>query len=348
MFWNRVIKIAFTSFCMSQLGGLSNSLSMEVPMQTARLSCFTKVMLARANGERIVKEAFRFEQIYKIPFCKAESFNLSEELSELNDRVDLKPEPLAKERGLIFRVYYQPDRKVGASNEVLNFGETDMFNALFQSLENILMSCPISTYSNAKKPKIFKADQPEAESGDEERGKPEEAIDASSDGEDSEEESDKDYFEATLAVMERVKNAVNDAKLIAIMEKSINEQKFTSGLAATIDKKKEELKRKRSREDLAATISQYIINYQACLSSHADFTINSCVLINGDEGVLTVELSLQDIQSIAETYFLPERLIDLRYHLQQWSVGKLITVHNKQIEKIYSKREENNHSGYFM
>ncbi|WP_029448211.1 hypothetical protein [Candidatus Odyssella thessalonicensis] len=102
MFWNRVIKIALISFCMSQWGGIVNGATMEVSMPSARLSCFAKVMLDRHNGERIVKEAFHFEQIYKLPFFKAESFNLAEELGELEKGEVLNPGPFAKERGLIF------------------------------------------------------------------------------------------------------------------------------------------------------------------------------------------------------------------------------------------------------
>ncbi len=231
---------------------------------------------------------------------------------------------------------------------MLTFGEIEMFNALFQSLENILMSCPLKTYPDAKKPRIFKVDQPDSESGDEEGTKPEEAIDASSDEEDSEAESDEDYFEATLSVMERIRNAVPEARLIKIMEKSIEEKKFIAGLTAAIITKERELKRKRHEETLYATTDQYITDYQNYLSNHEDFTIRSSALINGEDGVLTVELSLQDIQPAVETYSLPGRLVDFRYHLQQWSVGKLITAHNKQIEKINARRKKANHSGYFL
>ncbi len=250
------------------------------------------MLLTKVGKDRILKEKFNYTTAFEVK--KIPLLNTS-----------ILPSKDYRHKILSFRISYDPDQKTGPSEEIITFGDKSMFEKLLQGLYPREGEEMRALPSPPKKRRL------------------------------SDDFSNIDYFRAATAEVQALME--NEAQLPPffidlLIESGIDKEKLAAGFKDSIEYRAKKLKRKREEKEEAATLQPYKLdNYISYLAELDEFKSQCAVLVNGDEGVFSMELTLQTLDKEIEASSLPLSLPEFYGKLKNWTIGKIITLYNKKV-----------------
>ncbi|WP_010298157.1 hypothetical protein [Candidatus Odyssella thessalonicensis] len=320
------------------------SVSMDAPSsrlaiissKSSTVPTIAQMMTHAVNGKRLIQEGFDYRCVYEIPPPPSIAESVKESLSiapqinadssnriELKAKESLKLEQLNAQRSskaFVFEVSYLPNKKTGATEEIIALSDEAMLQKIYQDLQRALSDSKESPAK--KKRRIFDSEEEEAKSSDKQSY--------------SEEE---DYLLAVLQSSETLNHsdyAMPKSLTESVMQKTIDIEKFCRGFEHMIQRNAQTIKREREEEEGSSVGPQYLANdYINSLSRLNSFSSAYSVLINGVEGILSMELRLEALNS-NEPHIspLPLSTYALKDKLREFVWGKIYTLFKQNCQKL--------------
>ncbi|MBW8308530.1 MAG: hypothetical protein K0M45_02635 [Candidatus Paracaedibacteraceae bacterium] len=289
------------------MAGEAGSISTNPPPPQPTIS---NMLMVKVEGGRVLNDSFEYTAVFEV--------KKTEVLESLYEN-EILADPGSDRKGVFFKISYNSRQKDGPTEEIVTFGDNAMFDKLFQDL-----------YS--KEPDTL-------EKGASPQKKRRLAYDF----------SNIDYYEAVLDTVTRLtenEGQIPCSLINLLIENGIDKEKFVTGFSDSIRYTEKELKRKREEEEESdITIRSKFGNYISYLNGLGDFRSQCEVLVNGDEGVFSMELTMQNLDEKMKASPLPQSVLDFHKNLKNWAVGKIFTLFNKKLQAIREKGK--NHSVMF-
>ncbi|AIK96051.1 hypothetical protein [Candidatus Odyssella acanthamoebae] len=273
-------------------------------------AAISNMLRVKVDDKRVLNDPFNYITVFEVK---------KTEVLEFPQQEDANFDKGYGRKALSFRICYDPQQKVGPTEEIVTFGDEAMFDQLLCDLHNRVPEDVANERSPQKKRRL------------------------------SYDFSNIDYYEAVIGTVERLTE--NEGQIPAplinlLIESGIDKEKFVAGFSDSIKHTEKELKRKREEEEESDTeISYKFGNYISYLAGLGDFSSRCEVLVNGDEGVFTMELTLQTLDERVDASPLPKSVLAFHKKLKNWAIGKVFTLFNKKFQLMRKKGET--HSGMF-
>jgi hypothetical protein len=205
---------------------------------------------------------------------------------------------------LYFTISYNPQPKAGPTEEIITFGDEAMLDQLLCGLYNRGTKDVFGGRSPQKKRKL------------------------------SYDFSNIDYYEAVIeevGPLTENEGRIPSSIFNLLIEKGIDKEKFVEGFSDSIKYRRKESKRKREEESDEEIQSKFS-NYISYLADLRDFSSRCEAVINGDEGVFSMELTLKTLDKKVDAFPPPLSVLDFHKKLKNWALGKVLTLFNKKIQ----------------
>lgn len=324
------------------------SVSMDAPSsrvaiissKSSTVPTIAQMMTHVVNGKRVIQEGFDYRCVYEIPPLLSHAEPIIEAQSkaqQINAESYNKIEPKAKEfmnlqqlnsehssKAFVFEVRYLPNKKTGATEEIIALSDEAMLQKIYQDLQRALSD---SKDSPAKKKRRISESEAEVKDPDKQSY--------------SEEEN---YVLAVLQASETLNHsdyAMPKSLTESVMQKAVDMEKFCRGFEHMIQRNAQTIKREREEEEGNSGGQQYLANdYINSLSRLNSFSSAYSVLINGVEGILSMELRLEALNSNEpHVSTLPHSTYALKDKLREFVWGKIYTLFKQNCQKLKESSE---------
>lgn len=269
----------------------------------------SRMMIFKLNNKRVIDESFEYESIYEIP---TNNLHESDELySKPFDREKENESPPAC-KVLSFKISYICEKNHEATEEIITFDENKMFAKLFLALKASLKKEKASSANDA----ITVCDN-----------------------------KNIDYFNAVSSTLTNLSSSENTPNFLLkiLFEQGVDKSRFIQGFSRTVEVKEKYLTRKRKQVEPEEEFNsfEFIDEYVEDLSRISILDIKCMALINEVEGALILTLSIKPNELKRDLPLLPLTKGELKEKLQNWALGKLITLFNRKVHLMSDKTKIN-------